>query len=95
MQVGRPVFQIQRAVAKALAETDNEKEINALKSRIDSLTAHLDKVYMDKLGGILDEADFQHIYTRVRADRAALDQRLSRLDRPDFSPTEQMDLAKN
>ena len=49
---------------------------------------------MDKLSGILDEADFQRIYTKVKADRAALEQRLSQLDRPDYSPAEQADLAK-
>ncbi len=84
----------QREVAKALAEAGNEKEINSLKGKIDSLTAHLDKVYMDKLSGILDEADFQRIYTKVKADRATLEQRLSQLDRPDYSPAEQTDLAK-
>ena len=84
----------QREVAKALAETENEREINALKARIDSLTAHLDKVYMDKLGGVLDEADFQRIYNRVKADRAALEKRLSQIDRPDYSPSEQADLAR-
>ena len=94
LQADRLLPQAQRAVVKALAEADNEKEIASLKAKIDSLTAHLDKVYMDKLGGILDEADFQRIYTKVKADRAALEQRLSQLDRPDFSPTEQMDLAK-
>ena len=94
LQADRLLPQAQRAVAKALAEADNEKEINALKARIDSLTVHLDKVYMDKLDGVLDEADFQRIYGKVKADRAALEQRLSQLDRPDFSPAEQMDLAK-
>ena len=84
----------QREVAKALAEADTEKKINSLKTKIDSLTAHLDKVYMDKLGGILDEADFQRIYTKVKTDRAALEQRLSQLDRPDYSPAEQAELAK-
>ncbi len=83
-----------REVAKALAEASNEKEIASLKAKIESLTIHLDKVYMDKLGGILDEADFQRIYTKVKADRAALEQRLSQLDRPDYSPAEQVDLAK-
>ena len=83
-----------REVTKALAEASNEKEIASLKAKIESLTIHLDKVYMDKLGGILDEADFQRIYTKVKADRAALEQRLSQLDRPDYSPAEQVDLAK-
>lgn len=81
-------------VAHALAEANDEKELNALKSKIDNLTAHLDKVYMDKLSGILDEADFQRIYAKVKADRAALEQRLSQLDHPDYSPAEQADLAK-
>ena len=84
----------QREVAQALAEADNEKEISSLKVKIDSLTAHLDKVYMDKLNGILDEADFQRVYAKVKADRAALEQRLSQLDRPDYSPAEQADLAQ-
>ena len=94
LQAGRLLPQAQKAVAKAIAEADNEKEISSLKAKIDSLTTHLDKVYMDKLSGVLDEADFQRIYTKVKADRAALEQRLSQLDRPDFSPAEQADLAK-
>ena len=94
LQADRLLPQAQRAVAKALAEADNEKEISSLKAKIDSLTVHLDKVYMDKLSGVLDETDFQRIYAKVKADRAALEQRLSQLDRPDYSPAEQADLAK-
>ena len=94
LQADRLLPQAQREVVRALAEADNEKEINSLKARIDSLTAHLDKVYMDKLSGVLEEADFQRIYGKVKADRSALEQRLSQLDRPDFSPAEQLDLAK-
>ena len=81
-------------IAKAQAEADHEKEIAALKAKIDSLSAHLDQVYLDKLSGLLDEEDFQRIYRKVKADRAALEQRLSQIDRPDFSPDKQNDLAK-
>ncbi len=81
-------------VTKAQAEADHEKEIAALKAKIDSLSAHLDQVYLDKLSGLLDEADFQRVYRKVKADRAALEQRLSQIDRPDFSPERQNDLAK-
>ena len=81
-------------VAKAQAEADHEKEIAALKAKIDSLSAHLDQVYLDKLSGLLDEADFQRVYRKVKADRAALEQRLTQIDRPDFSPEKQNDLAK-
>ena len=81
-------------IAKAQAEADHEKEIAALKAKIDSLSAHLDQVYLDKLSGLLDEADFQRVYRKVKADRAALEQRLTQIDRPDFSPEKQNDLAK-
>ena len=47
-----------------------------------------------QLSGLLDEADFQRVYRKVKADRAALEQRLSQIDRPDFSPERQNDLAK-
>lgn len=83
-----------REVAKALAEADNEQEINALTSKIDNLTSHLDKVYMDKLSGILDEADFQRIYVKVKSDRTALEQHLKQMERPDCSPAKQVELAK-
>ena len=94
LQADRLLPQAKKAVAKAIAEADNEKEISSLEAKIDSLTAHLDRVYMDKLGGVLEEADFQRIYAKVKTDRAALEQRLSQLDRPDYSPSEQLDLAK-
>ena len=47
-----------------------------------------------QLSGLLDEADFQRVYQKVKGDRAALEQRLSQIDRPDFSPERQNDLAK-
>lgn len=81
-------------VEKALAETNGKKEIALLKTKVDGLTARLDQVYIDKLSGILDEADFQRIYARLKTDRAALEQRLSQLDHPDHSPVEQAAVAK-
>ena len=86
--------QAQRAVARAVAEADSEKERGSLKAKIDNLTARLDRVYLDKLSGVLDEAGFQRVYARVKADRAALERRLSQLNRPDRSPAGQADLAK-
>ena len=94
LQANRLLPQAQRAVAKAIAEADNEKESSALKAKLDGLSAHLDKIYMDKLSGVLDETDFQRIYAKVKADRAVLEQRLRRLTRPILSPEEQSVLAK-
>ena len=94
LQAVRLLPQAQSAVAKSIAEADNEKESSALKAKLDSLSAHLDKIYMDKLSGVLDETDFQRIYAKVKADRAVLEQRLRRLTRPILSPEEQSVLAK-
>jgi len=85
----------QREITRFLAEADSEKETESLKAKIDSLTAHLDKVYMDMLNGTLEKADFQRIYAKLKADRANLEQRLNQLDGPDCSPEEQTALAKN
>ena len=84
----------QQEIAKAQAEAEHEKEITALKAKIESLSAHLDQVYLDKLSGLLDEADFQRVYRKVKTERMAAEQRLSQIDRPDFSLEEQDSLAK-
>ena len=83
-----------REAARVLAEADNGKEISSLKAGLDSLTARMDQVYMDKLSGVLAEADFQRVYAKIKADRAVLERRLSRLDRPDRAPEDQDSLAK-
>ena len=84
----------QQEIAKAQAKVDHKKESAALKTKIDSLSAQLDQVYLDKLSGLLDEGDFQRVYRKVKADRAALEQRLFQMDRPDFSPEKQNNLAR-
>ena len=84
----------QQEIAKAQAKVDHKKESAALKAKIDSLSAQLDQVYLDKLSGLLDEGDFQRVYRKVKADRAALEQRLFQMDRPDFSPEKQNNLAR-
>src|SRR5699024_5050141 len=73
---------------------DHKKESAALKAKIDNLSAQLDQVYLDKLSGLLDEGDFQRVYQKVKADRTALEQRLFQMDRPDFSPAKQNNLAR-
>ena len=84
----------QQEIAKAQAKVDHKKESAALKAKIDNLSAQLDQVYLDKLSGLLDEGDFQRVYRKVKADRTALEQRLFQMDRPDFSPEKQNNLAR-
>jgi len=71
-----------------------ETEIQSLRNRIDSLTTNLDKMYMDKLSGILSEADFQRIYLRVKEDRAQLEEQLKALEREKENPVPKENRAK-
>lgn len=74
------------AIEKAHQAGEQEKELQALQSRIDSLTGNLDRMYMDKLSGLLAEADFQRIYTKVKAERSTLEEKIKAIDKPDWSP---------
>lgn len=84
----------EQAVKEALQTESLENEITALRSKIESLSAHLDKMYMDKLSGILEDKDFERIYQRVKAERTTLERKLSDLEQPDYSPAKQEEQAK-
>ena len=71
----------EEAVSEAEKAASAEAEIQSLRNRIDSLTTNLDKMYMDKLSGILSEADFQRIYLKVKDDRAQLEEQLKTLEK--------------
>jgi hypothetical protein len=66
--------------AKKLEDAQNKDATAAktyrMKSRVESLTAALDRVYMDKLAGVLDEEDFMRIYSRLKEERTALESKL-------------------
>lgn len=84
----------EQAVAEARRAENHESEITVLKAKIDSLAAHLDKMYLDRLSGILDDKDFERIYQRVKDERSALEHKLSDLKQPGYSPEEREDQAK-
>ena len=67
------------AVEKARKAENHEAEIQSIQNKIDSLTANLDKMYMDRLTGLLAEADFERIYQRVKMDRTSLEEKLKEL----------------
>ena len=62
----------QQEIAKAQAEAEHEKEVAALKAKVENLSTHFEQVYMDKLSGLLDEADFQRVYRKVKTERLSL-----------------------
>ncbi|MBR2047230.1 MAG: recombinase family protein [Oscillospiraceae bacterium] len=83
-----------KAVEEASAADSTESEIQSLGTRIETITANLDRMYMDKLAGILCEADFQRIYLKVKADRAKLEEQLRILEKKKESPTKVEDESR-
>ena len=83
-----------KAVEEARAADSTESEIQSLRTRIETMTANLDKMYMDKLAGILNEADFQRIYLKVKADRTKLEEQLRTLEEKKESPTKVEDESR-
>ena len=82
------------AISEADKAASTEAEIQCLRNRIDTLTVNLDKMYMDKLSGILSETDFQRIYLKVKDDRAQLEEQLKTLEREKENPIPKEDRAK-
>ena len=64
------------AVENAGKQSGLEMELQMLQSKIDSLTANLDRVYTDRLSGLLPESDFQRIFSRIKLEREQLEQAL-------------------
>ena len=56
-----------------------EAEIPSLQAQIATLTTNLDRIYLDRLSGVLREEDFQRIYQKVKMDRTVLEDRLKSL----------------
>ena len=61
---------------------NNETELQSLRSRVENLTVNLDKMYMDRLNGLIEETDFERIYARVKAERSALEERIKAVEQP-------------
>ena len=84
----------EEAVEKDRRENRAAAEQTAIQGQIDSLTAHLDKMYMDRLSGLLSEEDFQRIYTRAKQERSQLEEKLQALAAAQASPISTEDQAK-
>ena len=82
------------AVEQARRTDSHEAEIQRLHIRMDGLTAKLDKVYMDRLSGLLAEADFERIYKRIRMEREALEEELRALEAQRKCPVSTEDRAR-
>ena len=83
-----------KAVEDAQKADSVEAQLQSLQSKIDTMTANLDKMYMDRLSGILSDEDFQRIYLKVKSDRAQLEQKVKALQQQQKSPKKPEDQAK-
>ena len=82
------------AVEKARKAENHEAEIQTIQGKIDSLTANLDKMYMDRLSGLLTETDFERMYQRMQIERTTLEEKLKELERLKESPINSDTLSK-
>ena len=82
------------AVEEARKQSSLEAELQAFQSRIDSLTANMDRVYADRLSGLLPEEDFQRLFNRVKLDRKLLEERRQEMELQKKSPVTVDDRAR-
>ena len=84
----------EKAVKEASQEDKAAAEIAVLQGKTASLTENLDRMYTDRLSGLLPEADFQRIFSRIKDERERLEERIRELRRQQESPVSQADQAK-
>ena len=84
----------EKAVKEASQEDKAAAEIAVLQGKTASLTENLDRMYTDRLSGLLPEADFQRILSRIKDERERLEERIRELRRQQESPVSQADQAK-
>ncbi|MGI5953401.1 recombinase family protein [Dysosmobacter sp.] len=82
------------AVEKARKQSSLETELQTIQSKIDSLTANLDRMYTDRLSGLLPEADFQRIFGRIKLEREQLEEKRQALEFQKKSPVRSEDRAR-
>ena len=82
------------AVENVRRQSSLEAELQALQSKIDSLTANLDRMYTDRLSGLLPEADFQRIFGRIKLEREQLEEKRQELKLRQKSPIRSEDRAR-
>ncbi|MBQ2725005.1 MAG: recombinase family protein, partial [Clostridia bacterium] len=64
------------ALEDARKTDDAEILLRTLQTKIGNMTVNLDRIYRDRLSGLLTESDFERIYGTVRAERDDLERQL-------------------
>ncbi len=66
----------EEAIEKNSQTKNFENEMSVLEKRKITLTDNLDKIYMDRLSGVLSDDDFERIYSKVKSERKSIEERL-------------------
>ena len=82
------------AVEKAGNQSSLEGELQVLQAKIDCFTANLDRMYTDRLSGLLPEADFRRIFSRIKLEREQLEEKRRELESQKKSPVPREDRAR-
>lgn len=82
-----------KALQKAQANTAHLSELQGIESKLDTLTANLDRIYDDRLSGLLSAEDFARIYQRTDRERRALEERKRELSQQTACPVSAQDRA--
>ena len=82
------------AVENARKQSSLETELQPFQSKIDSLTANLDRMYTDRLSGLLPEADFQRIFSWIKLEKEQLEEKRQELELQKKSPVRSEDRAR-
>lgn len=82
----------------ALEESDKQskaaQQLEDIQKRIDALTSNLDRMYTDRLEGLLPEEDFRRIFNRIKSERSQLELQRAELCSPQQTPVNNSDKAK-
>ncbi len=71
-----------------------EAELTSIRAKLDTLTSNLDRIYADRLSGLLSDADFERIYRRTEEERSALEEKLHAVEREKCSCKDHSEEAK-
>lgn len=82
------------ALAKNAQKNKVEIQLAELQKKIDLLTSNLDRMYTDRLNGLLPEEDFQRIFNRTKSERQQLELRQADLRSLQKNPVNSSDKAK-
>ena len=88
------LFSIAYEVAqKSQSNPSHLSELQGIQSKLDTLIANLDRIYDDRLSGLLSTEDFARIYQRTSRERRALEERKRELSQQPACPISAQDRA--